>query len=183
MIPASEKMAKQLLEKRDFTKASCHQLLDSVTMHKDKRPSHVETSGSLVLGLYSHGGLRGITKDTKDNRNLAKYLLAYMRHHGMKDSPCQVTSLAVGRNVQAICHRDVRNMKGSLNWLLWWEASQAALCGCSANLTMCPRMQSGETSKDRVYLASSWTAAGMACPPSAQTPGAQRNPSKENGAL
>ena len=116
MLPASEKMAMQLLEKKDFTKASCHQLLDSVVVNNDKRASRTETAGTLMLGLYSHGNLHGVTKATKDHRNLAKYLLAYLRHHEIKDSACPVTSLSVGRNVQAACHRDVRNLKGSLNW-------------------------------------------------------------------
>ena len=162
---ASEIMAKQLLNKQDFTRSACHQLLDSVAMHNDKRASHTETSGSLMLGLYSHGGQHGITKATQANRHLSRYLLAYLRHHEMKDSACPVTSLSVGRMFRPP------------------TTGTSTAIGNFARLpvadrNMSPRTQSGVRYKDEAFLASLWTATATMCLPSVRTPGMRRNRSR-----
>ena len=101
VVPASEKLAKQLFQEKKFDKATCYQLLDAVQLESDKRASHAHSSGPLVLGLFSHGGMHGITKATKRHRHLTRYILAFLRANGMQDSACPVTSLSIGKNVQA----------------------------------------------------------------------------------
>ena len=114
----SETWAKQLLQARNFRPSVCHQLLDAVNLPTAQRGclSAVDKgkSGALALGLYSHGTFSGVTRRSQDNRHLSKYLLEYLRHHGMSGT---VTSLFVSKNVRATLHKDNHNLKDSCNWI------------------------------------------------------------------
>ena len=112
----SEEMAKLLLRQRDFRGAVCHQLLDAVEMPTSQRRclEHKRPTSALALGLYAHGGFQGITRRSQDHKHLIKYLLEYLRFHGMND---KVTSLFVSRNGKASLHRDNHNLDQSLNWV------------------------------------------------------------------
>ena len=71
-------------------------------------------SGAVALGLFSHGGFSGVTRCSNSHKQLSRYLLKYLRFHGMDGS---VTSLYVSRNTKAAVHRDCHNLKGSVNWI------------------------------------------------------------------
>ena len=115
----SEAMAKRLLQLEDFRHVTCHQLLDTVKfLSKDtsKRQSHSPAqsdSGTLTLGLYSHGSQTGLTTATSEHATLIKYLVRYLQHHGMDTG---ITSIHVSKNIQSRPHRDCNNAENSLNW-------------------------------------------------------------------
>ncbi|CAE7806594.1 RE1, partial [Symbiodinium necroappetens] len=127
---ASEHVAKQLLRAQDFRASTLHQLLEAVEFPSNKRNCLDDSSGGFLLGLYSHGNFTGITKATGAHRQLAKYVMSYMRHHGLKG---QTSSIYISRNATAKCHKDSHNLAGSLNWVtsvgsytggeLWVECS------------------------------------------------------------
>ncbi|CAE7457471.1 unnamed protein product, partial [Symbiodinium necroappetens] len=112
----SEEMAKRLLHQKKFRGAVCHQLLDAVDMPMSQRRclEHERPTSALALGLYAHGGFQGITRRSQDHKHLIKYLLEYLKFHGMDD---KVTSLFVSRNGKASLHRDNHNLDQSLNWV------------------------------------------------------------------
>ncbi|OLP93808.1 hypothetical protein AK812_SmicGene24243 [Symbiodinium microadriaticum] len=111
---ASESLARQLREARDFSPSTLHQLLDAVDFPVNKRTCLNDGSGGFLLGLYSHGGFTGVTRASKSHRQLSAYILDYFRFHGMQG---QATSLYISRNATAKCHRDSHNLRGSLNWV------------------------------------------------------------------
>ncbi|CAE7781718.1 unnamed protein product [Symbiodinium sp. KB8] len=111
---ASESLARQLREARDFSPSTLHQLLDALDFPVNKRTCLNDGSGGFLLGLYSHGGFTGVTRASKSHRQLSAYILDYFRFHGMQG---QATSLYISRNATAKCHRDSHNLRGSLNWV------------------------------------------------------------------
>ncbi|CAE7400538.1 GIP [Symbiodinium sp. CCMP2456] len=112
----SEELAKLLLERQDFRPAVCHQLLDTVDMPATQRTclGSARPVSALALGLCAHGNFKGITRRSRDHRQLIRYLLSYMKSQGMDD---QVTSLYLSRNGRAAMHRDNHNLAESLNWV------------------------------------------------------------------
>ena len=117
VLSRTETMAKELLQMQDFRHETCHQMLDALDLGKPRRQCQVPEdgdSGSLVLGLYSYGSMSGITKVTKPHRHLCRYVMKYLKHHGLSDN--QITSLQISKNVRAQAHKDVNNARNSLNW-------------------------------------------------------------------
>ena len=112
-LPASEILAQQLCEHKDFKPETLHQLLDAVKIPKNNRNCFEGNGGGFLLGLYSHGGFSGLTNNTFTNKRLTGYLAQYFRHHGLQGN---VTSFYVSRNGRATCHKDSNNLPGSLNW-------------------------------------------------------------------
>ena len=82
-----EAMAKKRLEQQDFRSTTTHQLLDSVRC--------LASDGELCLGIdWADGGDR-LTAFSKNYKHLCRYILSYLRYHGMSD---QVTTIKVTRN-------------------------------------------------------------------------------------
>eukprot|EP00439_Symbiodinium_sp_Y106_P000023 s9351_g1.t1 len=132
---ASERMALQLLESEDFSLESCSQILEesfrSAANHS-RRTHRGPADFSVVMGAYSHGGVRGITRLSRMHPNLCRYLNAYLRHKAREvPADLQWSSLMVLQADEVAVHKDSRNEPGTLNFVatvsarrLWVSAAQ-----------------------------------------------------------
>ena len=68
-----------------------------------------------VLGLYSQGGFKGITRFAQGNPDLTKYLNGFVRTHHPQGS---WSTLYLARNTSMPVHRDTRNLKGTSTWIV-----------------------------------------------------------------
>ena len=113
--PDSEATAKKLRESGDFSHASCYSLLKQVKFKASKNKRSVITSGPkppdgnaeyVVLGAFSHGGMHGITNRSGQNKELMKFLNAYLKHHGATGPN---TSLCINHGSSIKVHKDAHN--------------------------------------------------------------------------
>ncbi|CAE7756656.1 RE1 [Symbiodinium sp. CCMP2456] len=94
-----------------------------------KRQHRGQWDFSVILGAYSHGGLRGVTRSSMAHPNVCRYLNEYLRRNrGMNDVVPTWTALMVAVADEVSVHRDVRNEPGSFNFVtqvttraLWLE--------------------------------------------------------------
>ena len=88
------------------------------------------TQAYVTYGMFTHGGVRGITTATKEQSDFVRYLNGFAKHHlGTKET---WTSISVTKNVSSNLHRDSHNGRGSKNYCvtfgqdhgggLWLEA-------------------------------------------------------------
>ncbi|CAE7261007.1 RE2 [Symbiodinium sp. CCMP2592] len=68
----------------------------------------------LTVGMYTHGGVHGITRATKDSDAIVRYL----NHFGKRHLGEQATwsSISITKNVSCDIHRDSNNLRGSQNY-------------------------------------------------------------------
>ena len=83
----SEALASQLYKDHDFSVAACQGLLASVKFKKDPIQRSVvqgkkSKSEYIILGVYAHGGIQGITRKSDDHPKLTEYLCKFLKHHG-----------------------------------------------------------------------------------------------------
>ena len=86
----SEALASQLAKDHDFSVAACRKLLASVKFKKDTIQRSVVQgkkgkSEYIILGVYAHGGIQGITRKSDDHPKLTEYLCRFLKHHGASD--------------------------------------------------------------------------------------------------
>ena len=109
----SESLAQLLFKRKDFQHETCHQLLQIVNYQKVDRDclsSSSPSAGSLTLGYFSHGRQQGLTRATRANQALLKYVNAYLRHHGLQG---RTSSVFIGKNIRSRYHKDVKSVD---NW-------------------------------------------------------------------
>ncbi|CAE7272868.1 GIP, partial [Symbiodinium sp. CCMP2456] len=119
MLPA-ETLAEDLLKRQSFAPDDCGQLLELAfgsSVGVTRRQHRGQWEFSVILGAYSHGGLRGITRASAVHASVCRYLNEYLRRHaaGSGVEPCW-TSLMVVVADEVSMHRDVRNEPGSTNY-------------------------------------------------------------------
>ena len=68
-----------------------------------------------VLGLFCQGGLRGVTRYTRSNGLLTKYLNKFV---GVHNPEGVWASLYLSRNTNMVIHRDARNDQGFPTWIV-----------------------------------------------------------------
>ena len=114
-----ESLASEAFQHQDFSMSTCKFILGEFCRnlataspgpehHRWKMPN---TSAS-VFGAFSHGAFHGVTKASNRHASLVKFVNAYLRHH----LPGQTwSSFMITWNGVAQPHRDVHNMKGTLN--------------------------------------------------------------------
>ena len=114
-----ESLASEAFQHQDFSMSTCKFILGEFCRnlataspgpehHRWKMPN---TSAS-VFGAFSHGAFHGVTKASNRHASLVKFVNAYLRHH----LPGQTwSSFMITWNGVAQPHRDVHNLKGTLN--------------------------------------------------------------------
>ena len=110
----SEALASQL---DDFSLAACQRLLASVKFKKDPiQRSFVKENKSrseyIMLGVYAHGGLQGITRKSDDHPKLIEYLCKFLKHHGAKDN---FSSICINHGSSVKVHKDIHNKSDTTN--------------------------------------------------------------------
>ena len=112
----SEALASQLAKDHDFSMAGCQGLLASVKFKKDPTQRSVvqgkkSTSEYIILGVYAHGGIQGITRKS-DHPKLAEYLCKFLKHHGIKD---HFSSICVNHGSSVKVHKNIHNKTDTTN--------------------------------------------------------------------
>ena len=119
LLERQERKARWFYEHGKFDLESCGQVLQELDLSGKMRTlaRGTETS-TIVLGAYVHGGLRGITRESKRRPWLMKYLNMVLRSKVAEDldEDGAWTTLGVFRAADIPPHRDLRNSKGSLNY-------------------------------------------------------------------
>ena len=108
----TEKAARQLLLRQDFSVKACLNLLKnsrSALAHRSRKASLVQ-SGVLkydVFGQYTHGGMSGITKRTDANKQFALYINEFLTRRGACGPR---SSFAITSGARLAYHRDSHNV-------------------------------------------------------------------------
>ena len=79
---------------------------------RNLNPEQTKEPAYVIFGTYSHGGVVGITKVTRDYPWLSRAVMQMMRGLGGGE---RMTSVCVSCNVQSPPHRDVYNLENSRN--------------------------------------------------------------------
>ena len=113
----SQALASQLAKDHDFSVAACQGLLASVKFKKDPIQRSVvqgEKSKSeyIILGVYAHGGIQGITRKSDDHPKLTEYLCQFLKHHGIKD---HFSSICINHGSSVKVHKDIHNKTDTAN--------------------------------------------------------------------
>ena len=125
-VKATELLAEQLLKARDFTYAACETLVRALPMRRPEmlRQAHkstgvlerdLATPGTLVLGLFAHGPMCGMTRGTDQCSLATRYFNLFMRDKLPPGELHQWSSLSVSRNVPSKPHMDAHNVAQSMN--------------------------------------------------------------------
>ena len=120
-LPPGERLAKAAYDKGDFT----YKTLKAVLEAADLRPRRNDRGGAFAdyndpkkhsyftFGLFTHGGVQGVTKLTVDHPHLCRYLNSFGA--SKVDSGQTWSSISIGKNIEAGVHRDYNNLKGTAN--------------------------------------------------------------------
>ena len=130
-----ESAAKRAYERGDFSFETCQLLLEQAglgvtKLHRGEvlaagadgnvegglsNPNKSKGSSGVykTFGLFTHGGVQGITTATQTSSHLTRYLNCFGRHHLPEGSTW--TSFTVSFDVQSRVHHDSNNLGGSLN--------------------------------------------------------------------
>ena len=129
-----EEAASQLLESQDFRFASCESLLQQAPCHKHRvrvanRTADKASGDVILIGLYTHGPMSGLTIYTNQYPIFCRYMNAFMHHHCLKNpraaTPEPVwTSLSISRNRAVRPHLDAHNLAGSQNYTISFGSFQ-----------------------------------------------------------
>ncbi|CAE7692154.1 GIP [Symbiodinium sp. CCMP2592] len=114
-----ESTARIAYKEGDFTYARCQQVLDAARLPRralramNDPAENDQDTAYVTLGVFVHGGVRGITTATKEYNSLVRYLNGFARHHLQRG--CKWSSISVTKNIASTVHRDSHNMRGSNN--------------------------------------------------------------------
>ncbi|CAE7255758.1 RE1 [Symbiodinium sp. CCMP2456] len=118
-LQEAEDLAKQLLRQKDFSEASCLQLI-----HRMPMKAHPSRTGQLgpekvqyhVFGAYAYGAQFGVSNRTEQMKQCVKYLNAFMKAHARDHR--RWTSMVLSVNNKLPLHRDVNNEANQPNMVL-----------------------------------------------------------------
>ncbi|CAE7733722.1 GIP [Symbiodinium sp. CCMP2592] len=116
-----EAVAKEAYRSGDFTYDKLMMVLtaaDFKPRRNDRGVSFADEDGAKDLGyytfgLFTHGGIQGITKLTIEKSHLCRYVNAFARHH--LGTGATWTSFTLSRDVKTGIHHDFNNLPGALN--------------------------------------------------------------------
>ena len=109
------------LRECDYTFNTIREVLDetNIKLQRNTKGKALGTSTQEVmyqtLGLYTHGGVFGITTRTKSDEDLARYLNAAGRH--LLPEGAKWSSVTITKGCQAEPHHDYNNMRDSENYV------------------------------------------------------------------
>ena len=111
-----EELAKELLAASDFSFAACQDLISRTSL-PGGTPMRSGTRGPsassiCTFGLFSHGGLWGITRQSKLRPHFTNYINQFLDWHG---AACPRTSFSVNTGVGLGIHVDKYNLRGTMN--------------------------------------------------------------------
>ncbi|CAE7735919.1 unnamed protein product [Symbiodinium sp. CCMP2592] len=115
-----ERMAKELLDANDFSFAACQDLIDctslpSRTTSRSGMPETVQGKLMCTFGLFSHGGVWGVTRQTKLRPHFTNYINSFLDWHGAGGPR---TSFSVNTGVGLTMHLDKYNLPDTRNSLI-----------------------------------------------------------------
>ena len=117
-LPPGERLAKQAYARADFDFATLHKILEESDLkpRKNDRGDAFDSGAGdhkmhsyFTFGLFTHGGVQGITKLTVEYPHLSRYLnhFASLR----LGANATWTSVSIGKNVNAKVHRDYNHLR------------------------------------------------------------------------
>ena len=106
----------------DFSFANCQALLERSGLPRNEsgmRPMQKATGNDdnqvyVNFGMFTHGGVRGLTRATKEYESVVRYLNYFAKEHLGEDA--KWSSISVTRNVATGVHRDSNNHRDSMNY-------------------------------------------------------------------
>ncbi|CAE7294300.1 GIP [Symbiodinium sp. CCMP2592] len=104
----------------DYTFANCEKLLANTLRNEanNLRSIHLDLGAEdqiyVTLGMYTHGGVHGVTRASKELDVAVRYLNHFGRHHLPDDAAW--TSISITRDLGTELHRDGNNLKGTSNY-------------------------------------------------------------------
>ncbi|CAE7301823.1 unnamed protein product [Symbiodinium sp. CCMP2592] len=126
-LEEAEEYARELRINGDFRLGSCYKLL-KLTPFKStgnsRRMKATENNDSvedevgrdyIIIGAWIFSGMTGITNSVDRHAQLTKYLIAFMKSRGLKDT---FTSICINHGGNRRVHRDLLNHDNSLNHTL-----------------------------------------------------------------
>ena len=117
---AGEQAARKAIAENDFSHDSCLRVLRAANLvaTRNTRGPMLGNKADKVdyhsFGLYTHGGMQGITRDTKDRQALVRFLNMYAKAHLPQGATW--TSVAVTLNCKTGLHSDFNNLRDSQNY-------------------------------------------------------------------
>ncbi|CAE7510826.1 GIP [Symbiodinium sp. CCMP2592] len=106
----------------DYSFENCQRVLEDLVFGRGKPTMRAvqfaEEDGAnydcVTYGLFTHGGVHGLTRATKDDDALVRFLNHFGREH--LGDEAKWTSISVTKNVAIGIHKDSNNLRGSLNY-------------------------------------------------------------------
>ena len=155
-LAAEEKLAKFVLDQKDFSVMTCERVIRATQLSERHAPRAGIEQGNhyspmYVFGLFCHGGVWGVTNRTRRRPYLCRYLNAFLDHHG---GDPQRTSLVINAGATMKAHRDVANLQGTRNSLITfgdhvggrlWAADEALVAGGQVGRSCTWEIRPGET--------------------------------------
>ena len=116
-----EHEAQRLLAQNDFTGKAMETLLHNLEFLRGQEGREFQASkrsnaGTIVFGLFSHGGVTGITNVTHEMPNLVRYINAWFRSKFPGGGDAKWTSFCLNVNMASGPHKDNHNTKDSMNY-------------------------------------------------------------------
>ena len=119
-------LAEQLIRDKCFTYAACERLVQVLPVQHIGELRQVHTTsaapalepvpaGALVLGLFAHGPMCGVTRGTEQCVAATKYFNLFLKDKLPPGELHQWSSLSISRNVPSKPHMDVHNVATSDN--------------------------------------------------------------------
>ncbi|CAE7324091.1 hypothetical protein AK812_SmicGene40206 [Symbiodinium microadriaticum] len=120
-LPPGERLAKAAYDKGDFTYKTLKAVLEAADLRprrNDRGEAFADNNDHkkhsyFTFGLFTHGGVQGVTKLTVDRSHLCRYLNSFGA--SKIDSGQTWSSISIGKNIEAGVHRDYNNLKGTAN--------------------------------------------------------------------
>ncbi|CAE7208983.1 GIP [Symbiodinium natans] len=114
-----EAAARTAYEEGDFSFHRCLKVLQQTDLAQaiNRRGTILGTKNGKVdynlLGLFVHGGVHGVTNNTKNRPALSRYLNSFAKRHLPEGASW--SSIAISRNCAIGLHHDYNNLRGSAN--------------------------------------------------------------------
>ncbi|CAE6950397.1 GIP [Symbiodinium sp. CCMP2592] len=120
-LPRGEQLAKEAYDNGQFTYAVLQHILENSDLRARRNDRGdafpVDDKGKhdyFTFGMFTHGGVQGLTKLTIEKPHLCRYLNAFATRKLDKGSAW--TSVTIGLNVRAGVHHDYNNLRGTSNY-------------------------------------------------------------------
>ena len=116
--------ARELRINGDFRLSSCHKLLRITPFKSTEHSRRMKSEGGndqdqndeardyVIIGAWVFSGMAGVTNALERHSQLAKYLIAFMKSRGLRDT---YTTICINHGGNRRVHRDLLNHEESMN--------------------------------------------------------------------